>query len=57
MAVLPEHQRQGVGSRLVQSGIERLRKDGCPFIIVLGHPAYYPRFGFRRASARGMTPE
>jgi putative acetyltransferase len=34
-----------------------LRKDGCPFIIVLGHPAYYPRFGFRRASARGMTPE
>jgi putative acetyltransferase len=50
MAVLPEFQRQGVGSKLVQAGIEILRKSKCPFIIVLGHPEYYPRFGFEPAS-------
>lgn len=50
MAVLPEHQRQGIGSMLMQSGLELLRQQGCPFVIVLGHPEYYPRFGFQRAS-------
>ena len=50
MAVLPEFQRLGVGSELVQAGIEILRKSTCPFIIVLGHPEYYPKFGFERAS-------
>ena len=50
MAVLPESQRKGVGSELVQTGIEILNKSQCPFIIVLGHPEYYPRFGFERAS-------
>jgi putative acetyltransferase len=50
MAVLPEFQRQGVGSGLVQAGIEILRESKCPFIIVLGHPEYYPRFGFEPAS-------
>jgi len=50
MALLAQFQRQGVGSELVQAGIESLRKSKCPFIIVLGHPEYYPRFGFERAS-------
>ena len=50
MAVLPSMQRQGVGTRLVESGIEQLTKSGCPFVIVLGHPDYYPRFGFEPAS-------
>ena len=50
MAVLPELQRQGIGSELVKNGIERLKKIQCPFVIVLGHPEYYPRFGFERAS-------
>jgi len=50
MAVLPEFQRQGVGSELVQAGIEILGKSKCRFIIVLGHPEYYPRFGFEPAS-------
>jgi len=50
MAVLPEFQRQGVGSALVEHGLARLRADGCPFVIVLGHPEYYPRFGFQPAS-------
>ena len=50
MAVLPDHQYQGIGSMLVRRGIEILREQGCPFVLVLGHPEYYPRFGFERAS-------
>ena len=57
MAVLPAHQRAGIGSALVRVGIERVRAAGCPFVIVLGHPEYYPRFGFERASAWGLTCE
>lgn len=55
MAVIPSHQRQGIGSRLVEVGIERLRSSGCPFIVVIGHPEFYPRFGFRPASSYGLT--
>ena len=55
MAVLPERQRQGVGSLLVRAGIEALRERNCPFIIVLGHPEYYPRFGFVPASQHGLS--
>ena len=54
MAVLPEHQRDGIGARLVEEGIVRLQRSGCPFVIVLGHPGYYPRFGFERASAHAI---
>jgi len=50
MAVLPSHQRKGIGSQLVRHGLEHLRQSGCPFVIVLGHPEYYPRFGFEVAS-------
>jgi putative acetyltransferase len=50
MAVLPEHQRRGIGSALVREGVSRLDQRGCPFVIVLGHPQYYPRFGFVPAS-------
>ena len=50
MSVVPSHQKKGVGSQLVRHGIEFLRNAGCPFIIVLGHPEYYPRFGFELAS-------
>jgi len=57
MAVLPEFQRQGVGSELVKAGIEILRKSKCPFTIVLGHPDYYPRFGFERASLYGIKSQ
>ena len=55
MAVLPERQRQGSGSRLVEAGIRILRKQGCPFVIVLGHSGFYPRFGFVPASRHGLT--
>lgn len=50
MAVIPSQQRKGVGSRLVRYGLEFLRNAGCPFVIVLGHPEYYPRFSFEPAS-------
>jgi putative acetyltransferase len=57
MAVLPEHQRQGFGSRLVEAGNQRLTRDGFPFIGVVGHPAFYPRFGFKPASTYRITCE
>lgn len=57
MAVLPARQRQGTGHDLVTRGLEILRDRGCPFVIVLGHPQYYPRFGFEPASAHGLTSQ
>ena len=54
LAVLPSHQRQGIGSALVRHGIGVLRERGCSFIIVVGHAEYYPRFGFERASGYGI---
>jgi putative acetyltransferase len=57
MAVLPECQRQGIGSKLIEAGNQKLKDGGCPFIIVVGHADYYPRFGFRPASEHGITCE
>jgi putative acetyltransferase len=54
LAVLPEHQKQGIGSELTRAGLAMLAATDCPFVIVLGHVDYYPRFGFERASARGI---
>src|SRR5438046_1744512 len=45
MAVIPDRQRQGIGSQLVVRGLEILRTRSCPFVVVIGHPDYYPRFG------------
>lgn len=55
MAVMPSRQRTGIGSRLVRHGLDHVRRSGCPFVIVLGHPAFYPRFGFEVASKYGLT--
>ncbi len=57
LAVAPECQRKGIGSALVQAGIEAVRASGTPFIVVLGHPDYYPKFGFERASKYGIRCE
>jgi putative acetyltransferase len=57
MAVAPSWQRRGIGSRLVESGLARLREEGCPFVVVLGHPGFYPRFGFTPAATHGLTCE
>ena len=50
MAVHPAEQNNGIGSQLVRHALDYLRTNGCPFVIVLGHPEYYPRFGFESAS-------
>ena len=57
MAVLPEYQRQGIGTKLVEAGNRKLKDAGCPFIIVVGHAEYYSRFGFKAASTRGIRCE
>jgi putative acetyltransferase len=54
MAVLPNYQNRGIGSQLVRAGLERVRSASIPFVVVLGHPAYYPRFGFQPASRYGL---
>ena len=55
MAVAPESQRQGIGTALVTAGNDRLARTGCPYVLVLGHPAFYPRCGFTPASRHGVT--
>jgi putative acetyltransferase len=50
MAVLPERQRQRIGSQLVEAGLVECRNAGYDGVVVLGHPTYYPRFGFVPAS-------
>ena len=57
MAVLPERQRQGVGSKLVEAGLSECRRRGCEVVIVLGHIEFYPRFGFRPARLLGLRTE
>ncbi len=46
MAVLPAYQRQGIGGQLVRAGLEECRRLGHGIIVLVGHPDYYPRFGF-----------
>lgn len=58
MAVAPERQRRGVGSQLVRAGLEHCRRHALgAAVFVLGHPDYYPRFGFTPAAARGFRCE
>lgn len=57
LSVLPEHQRQGIGSQLAREGLRQCRQLGYELAIVLGHPAYYPRFGFQPAILRGIRCE
>ena len=54
MAVLPEHQRTGVGGRLIRQGLDLLHQRAERIVIVLGHPDYYPRFGFSTGQASSL---
>ena len=55
ISVLPNFQHQGVGSLLIQKGLEKARKLGFKSVIVVGHSEYYPRFGFKKASKFGIS--
>jgi putative acetyltransferase len=57
MAVLPEFQRRGVGSALINAGLEGCRAAGHDLVVVLGHPEFYPRFGFVVAADHGLSCE
>jgi putative acetyltransferase len=57
MAVSPEHQNMGVGSALVRAGLQHCGELGFGAVVVLGHPAYYPRFGFQPSAPFGITSE
>ena len=57
MAVVPHRQRCGIGSRLVREGLKACRRLGHDVVFVVGHPEYYPRFGFEPARRLGFTCE
>ena len=57
VAVLPGFQSQGIGSQLIRRGLDACRDIGAEFVVVLGEPAYYGRFGFVAASSRGLGNE
>jgi predicted N-acetyltransferase YhbS len=54
MSIHPDFQNKGIGSLLIKSGLEQAKKEGFSSIIVIGHPNYYPRFGFLPASKWGI---
>ncbi|MFN2304166.1 MAG: GNAT family N-acetyltransferase, partial [Anaerolineales bacterium] len=51
----PEYQNRGIGSSLCKVGLKKVAQVGVPFVVVLGHPNFYSRFGFRPASDYGIT--
>lgn len=57
LAVLPEFQNRRIGSLLAEHGLKQCQAAGHPFAVVLGHPNYYPRFGFSKASRFGIKCE
>ncbi|MBU2009665.1 MAG: N-acetyltransferase [Chloroflexi bacterium] len=57
LVVLPAYQRKGIGSQLVGAGLEECRHLGHEIVVLVGHPDYYPRFGFVRAKTKGLECE
>ena len=57
MAVMSSHQRRGIGSALVRAGLQHCRQLGIGAVAVLGHPDYYPRFGFQSSTRFGISSE
>ena len=56
LAVVPRFQKQGIGGSLIKKGLELLSKSGVDLVFVVGHPEYYPRYGFAPASKLGFEP-
>lgn len=56
LAVAPERQREGIGSALTRVALAAADERGEPLVLVLGHPGYYVRFGFRRSDELGLVP-
>ena len=54
IAVRPEFQKQGVGGQMIQAGLERATTLGYGVVVLIGHPTYYPRFGFVPAGQFGL---
>lgn len=57
VGVLPAYQRQGAGTGMIQLGLKMAQLGGYDFVVVLGDPEYYQRFGFRPASSFGLSNE
>ena len=57
MAVMPAHQRKGIGSAIARAGLEQCKQLGFVAVVVVGHPAYYPRFGFSPSTRFGIGSE
>ena len=57
VAVLPARQRRGIGGALIRAGLDACRAQGYGFVVLIGHPEYYPRFGFQRASGFRLANE
>lgn len=54
LAVIPEHHNKGIGTLLINTGLDALRKQGVKLVFVLGHPGYYPRCDFTPAGKHGF---
>ena len=57
MAVLPTHQRKGIGTQLLKIALDKCRRFDYDFVVVLGHPEFYSRFGFSPAKPYGISCE
>lgn len=57
VSVLPEFQKQGIGSQLILAGHQKAKELGFQSVILIGHPEYYPRFGYKPASTWGIKTQ
>ncbi|MBM7621224.1 putative N-acetyltransferase YhbS [Bacillus tianshenii] len=56
VSVVSEFQSKGIGKRLIEEALRKAKELGFESVIVLGHPTYYPKFGFKKASILGIKP-
>jgi len=54
VAVKPGHQKKGIGKKLINEGLERVKDLGYGLVLLIGHPSYYPKFGFKPARQFGL---